>query len=240
MRNIAELAQQVRQTEITGTYDQPQAGQSQQSNTRQPVVSTQTARLVNHIFTELQVIFPAWRVAFPDKSSLNNAKRTWTIALFESRIYHTRQIELGLQKARQSGSPHVPSVGQFIRWCVPTCEALNLPTAEQAFAMIGDFRYEETRQHLPMVVQAAFHQIGHWDLTHLSQQKLFPVFQSHYDGLIRKVAIGEDISQLCPVLLPEPGERTLTLEEKERRRKAGLSKIQQLKQQYFGGNVHGN
>lgn len=57
MKNIAELAQQVRQTEIAGICDLQQAGHAQQSNNGQPVVSTQTARLVNHIFTELQVIF---------------------------------------------------------------------------------------------------------------------------------------------------------------------------------------
>ncbi|MEI8631435.1 replication protein P [Vibrio sp. PP-XX7] len=160
-----------------------------------PVISTQTAKLVNHIFTELQVIFPAWRMAFPDKAALNNAKRIWTVALFENRIYHTRQIDFGLRKARQSGNPHMPSVGQFIRWCLPTCEELGIPTAEQAFGLIGEFNYEATRQQLPMVVQVAFHQIGHWDLTHLSQQKLFPIFQSHYEVLVRKVAMGENIAQ---------------------------------------------
>ena len=142
MKNIADLMHQA-QFENMAATDSVSADTSPES----PVVSTQTARLVNHIFAELQVIFPAWRVAFPDQTSLNNAKRTWTIALFENRIYHTRQIELGLRKARQCGHPHIPAVGQFIRWCIPSCEELNLPTAEQAFELIGEFRFEQTRRN---------------------------------------------------------------------------------------------
>ncbi|MEI8631434.1 hypothetical protein P4S72_03450 [Vibrio sp. PP-XX7] len=42
-----------------------------------------------------------------------------------------------------------------------------------------------------------------------------------------------------PMVLPKPGNRTITQAERERRRRAGLSTIQQLKHQYFGG-VHGN
>ena len=82
--------------------------------------------------------------------------------------------------------------------------------------------------------------MNHWELTHLSQQKLFPVFQSHYESLIRKVAIGEDITRMCPMVLPKPAERTLTQGEREQRRQTGLSMIRQLKQKYFGGDIHGN
>jgi len=214
----------------------PQAANSNQgaSNT----VPSSAVALVNGLFAELQVIFPAWRLAFPTQAALDNAKITWTLALFENGIHHGAQIKAGLRKARASGSPHMPSVGQFMTWCRPSAEDLGLPSVGQAFSMIGLMRYQDTRQSVPEVVQAAFNQIKHWDLTHLTEKELFPIFKSHYQKLIEKVSRGEDISSLCPKALPTAQTTTKTQGEKEQERLNGLSVIQRLKQQHFkrGGN----
>ncbi|WP_158138680.1 replication protein P [Vibrio metschnikovii] len=200
-------------------------------------VPTSAVVLVNNLFAELQVIFPAWRLAFPTQAALDNAKRTWTLALFENGIHHGAQIKAGLRKARSSGSPHMPSVGQFMSWCRPSAEDLGLPSIERAFAMIGMMRYPDMRQRIPDVVQAAFNQIQHWDLTHLTEKDLFPIFKSHYQKLIEKVSRGEDISSLCPRALPAD-KVTKTQGEKDQERLNGLSTIQSLRQNLFkrGGN----
>ncbi|MCG3743112.1 hypothetical protein EXA18_06365 [Vibrio cincinnatiensis] len=207
---------------------------------KEPAASVPTSAvvLVNNLFAELQVIFPAWRLAFPTQAALDNAKRTWTLALFENGIHHGTQIKAGLRKARASGSPHMPSVGQFMSWCRPSAEDLGLPSIEQAFAMIGIMRYSDTRQKMPDVVQAAFNQIQHWDLTHLTEKELFPIFKSHYQKLIEKLSRGEDISYLCPMALPVANKVTKTQGEKEQERLNGFSAIQRLKQKHFkrGGN----
>ncbi|AUL97467.1 replication protein P [Vibrio vulnificus] len=216
---------------------QPQTEQSNQGASNS--VPPSAVALVNGLFAELQVIFPAWRLAFPTQAALDNAKRTWTLALFEHGIHHGAQIKAGLRKARASGSPHMPSVGQFMTWCRPSAEDLGLPSVEQAFSMIGLMRYQDTRQSVPDAVQAAFNQIQHWDLTHLTEKELFPIFKSHYQKLIEKVSRGEDISSLCPKALPTAKTTTKTQGEKELERLNGLSVIQRLKQQHFKRGVNG-
>ena len=110
MRSVANIAQGFNpgSTQIDG-----------QAASSRPVPEA-AVTLVNNLFADLQVIFPAWRVAFPTQSTLDNAKRTWTLALFENGIHHGAQIKAGLRKARASGSPHMPSVGQFMSWCRPS------------------------------------------------------------------------------------------------------------------------
>lgn len=228
MRSVANIAQGFNpgSTQIDG-----------QAASSRPVPEA-AVTLVNNLFADLQVIFPAWRVAFPTQSTLDNAKRTWTLALFENGIHHGAQIKAGLRKARASGSPHMPSVGQFMSWCRPSAEDLGLPSIEQAFAMIGMMRYSDTRQKMPDVVQAAFNQIQHWDLTHLTEKELFPLFKSHYQKLVEKASLGDDISVLCPKALPENAV-TKTQEQKEQERINGLSMIQRLKRQHFKRGSNG-
>ncbi|MDN3611338.1 replication protein P [Vibrio ostreicida] len=237
MKSIAELTHTL-QPGVKGG----EAGASSSSPSR-PVPQA-AIHLVNDLFAELQGIFPAWRVAFPNQTTVDKAKRTWTLALFESGVHHRKQIEFGLRKARLSGLPYIPSVGQFVQWCRPSAEDLNQPTVRQAFAMLGDYQASQQladdtlRATVPLVVQAAFNQINHWDLGHLSEGRLFPIFEDEYQRLLTKLACGEDISAQYPRALPTPSQRTLTFEEKERHRVNGLSIIQQLKRQHFGRNPH--
>ncbi|MED7817245.1 replication protein P [Vibrio cholerae] len=225
---------------LVSNFNPAQVQQTKSAQNSSNPVPPSAVSLVNGLFAELQVIFPAWRLAFPTQGALDNAKRTWTLALFENGIHHSNQIKLGLRKARASGSPHIPSVGQFMTWCRPSAEDLGLPSIEQAFSMIGMMRYQDTRQSVPEVVQAAFNQIQHWDLTHLPEKELFPIFKSHYQKLIDKVSRGEDISSLCPMALPTPASKTKTKSEKEQDRVNGLSVIASLKQKHFKRGANAN
>ncbi|MBF4377306.1 replication protein P, partial [Vibrio anguillarum] len=78
--------------------EQTQPARINQSNqAASNAVPPSAVDLVNGLFAELQVIFPAWRLAFPTQAALDNAKRTWTLALFENCIHHGAQIKAGLR-----------------------------------------------------------------------------------------------------------------------------------------------
>ena len=217
-------------TELAKSFH-PGSDRAEHSMGAQRSVPESAVILVNRLFADLQVIFPAWRLAFPTQTALDNAKRTWTLALFENDIHHSEQIKLGLRKARASGSPHIPSAGQFINWCRLTPEDLGLPSVEKAFSMIGLMRDSVTKRTTPEVIQAAFNQIEYWDLTHLSEKDLFPIFKAHYQKLIEKVSRGEDISQLCPKALPK-NKVTETIEQKQKRKESGFKNIENLRAKY--------
>tara|TARA_R110002096_G_scaffold432012_1_gene648048 strand:- start:23 stop:436 length:414 start_codon:yes stop_codon:yes gene_type:complete len=86
------------------------------------------ASVINHLFSELQSCFPAWRQTFTCKADIDSAKRVWVRGLVEAGIHSEQQLQWGLRRARQSESAFWPSVGQFIKWCKPDPEAFGLPT----------------------------------------------------------------------------------------------------------------
>ncbi len=202
-------------------------------------IDEQAEVCMNYVIKELCSIFPAWRNAIKNQSELDAIKKTWTKAFIDSDLYDMRKVQFGIRKARLSGSDFFPSVGKFIQWCSPCAEDLGLPSAQVAFAMYGDYRYPETRKNVPDVVQATFNQIGHWDLTHLTEQALYPIFEKHYQSLIVRLINGEDIRALCPKALPKPEQRTKTKGELEQERTNALSTIAKLRAAHFGGRLHG-
>ncbi|MFG0448336.1 replication protein P [Vibrio sp. YQ_11] len=195
----------------------------------------QTASHVNQIFKELLQACPAWNARFErHPQELADLKRSYLKGLAESDVRDLREIHYGIRKARASDGDFFPSVGKFISWCKPNIEDLGLQTAREAFNRIYEYNDTDLRFRLPTVILATFNQINHWDLTHLPQDKLFPIFESQYERIIRRYAAGEDITALCPKALPEPKQRTRTQDEKELARKNGIAKIAELRAKHFG------
>ncbi|WP_142995794.1 replication protein P [Vibrio coralliilyticus] len=203
--------------------------------------SKQTATHVNQIFQELLQACPAWNARFEkNPNELANLKRSYLKGLVEENLFDMKQIQFGIRKARAVDSDFFPSVGKFISWCKPTAEELGYPSAREAFARISEFNSGgDMRYNLPPVILATFNQVGHWDLTHLSENKLYPIFESQYLHIIKLAMNGGDINALCPKALPKPENRTKTKEELERNRLNGLSAIQLLKKKHFKRGAHG-
>ncbi|MDW3058704.1 replication protein P [Vibrio sp. 1978] len=225
MKSVVNLAQGL--SVVQGHLDNHQEARMDDSR--------QTANHVNQIFKELLQACPAWNVRFEKKpQELADLKRSYLKGLVENNLYDLREIQYGIRKARSSESDFFPSVGKFISWCKPSAEDMGYPTAREAFNRIAEYNSQDTRYSLPPLILATFNQIGHWDLTHLPEAKLFPIFESQYGHLIKRLVAGEDISVFCPKALPTPEQRTKTQGEKEQDRKNGLSMIASLKAKHFG------
>ncbi len=88
--------------------------------------------IINQVFSQLSVIFPAWKYALPTEKELSLAKMEWTKAFNENGIHELDQIKYGFKKARASESDFLPSCGKFISWCTPTAEDLGYPSEHKA------------------------------------------------------------------------------------------------------------
>lgn len=103
---------------------------------RQPEKPRQTeserfvASVINHLFLQLQVVFPAAMAAFKPGAELDELRRQWTRALVEAGTTSPEQIAAGMKIARQQTRPFLPSPGQFVAWCRDG--ALGLPTLDEA------------------------------------------------------------------------------------------------------------
>ena len=96
------------------------------------VVDTFAKSVINKVFKELALIFPAWKHNWKDEEQLNSVKLQWTKAFIENKICTMEQISYGFAKARKSETDFLPSCGKFISWCTPSPEDLGFPCEQQA------------------------------------------------------------------------------------------------------------
>lgn len=106
---------------------------TQQAMSKKEVIIDDFAKnIIDKVFDQLSVIFPAWKHALPTEKDLSLAKMEWTKAFNENNINSLEQIKLGFKKARASESDFLPSCGRFISWCNPTPEDLGYPSEQKA------------------------------------------------------------------------------------------------------------
>ncbi|MBC6396296.1 replication protein P [Aeromonas hydrophila] len=184
------------------------AGPSRKERQPDPDQLRAAASVINHLFSELQSCFPAWRQTFTSKADIDAAKRVWARGLVEAGIHSEQQLQWGLRKARRSESPFWPSVGQFIKWCQPDPAEFGLPTPEAAFR-------EASRNSHPAsvdckwthpAVYVAAREAGKFELANLPRDKSWPLFQRAYSITVRRVLEGEDLSCEIPKALPQKRE----------------------------------
>ncbi|ELA9712776.1 hypothetical protein RG007_003365 [Vibrio parahaemolyticus] len=200
------------------------------SGINSPVVSEETRKFVNQIFTELQAAFPAWRQTFPDDKSLATAKVTWMKALMESSTTEQTKIAQGLRMARQSDSDFFPSVGKFISWCQTSA---TVPDRDTAFAMLQHYVNREFHE-IPREVKAMYDMLSKSLLRNGTDGDIYRAFKRNYKFICEKLNRGESIDQYLVERLPKPKEPELSLEEKESRRLRILEQINQRKSELWG------
>lgn len=96
------------------------------------VIDEFAKNIINKVFDQLAVIFPAWKHAWPTERELSSAKMEWTKAFNENGINTLEQVKFGFMKARRSESDFLPSCGKFISWCSPSAEDLGYPSEYKA------------------------------------------------------------------------------------------------------------
>lgn len=99
---------------------------------KEVVIDEFAKSIIDKVFSQLSVIFPAWKHAWPTDKEMSLAKMEWTKAFTENNIVSVEQIQHGFLKARKVDTDFLPSCGKFISWCKPTAEDLGYPSESQA------------------------------------------------------------------------------------------------------------
>jgi len=102
------------------------------SKQEKPVIDEFAKSIIDRVFDNLAIVFPAWQYNWKTEDQIDGAKREWTKAFIENNICTMEQISHGFAKARKSETNFLPSCGVFISWCTPTPEDLGYPGEAQA------------------------------------------------------------------------------------------------------------
>lgn len=122
-------------------------------------------RLVDALFSNLKQVFPASvSTAWRNPNDEAAAKRQWIAAFAENGIHNKQQLSAGMKLARASGSPFLPSPGQFIEWCkLGEHRAAGLPADEELYDMFRlycrDRGMYDSSEDFPWESPACFHMV---------------------------------------------------------------------------------
>jgi hypothetical protein len=110
-----------------------------ENNNNQQEISThvplEIKNLVDAVFKNIRAIKPAWKISFPDKETVMQAKAEWTKSFYENGINTIPHIEAGMVGARSDASNFWPSCGQFVSWCKPSFKSAGWPEADKAIKL---------------------------------------------------------------------------------------------------------
>jgi hypothetical protein len=180
-------------------------------------------RLVDALFTNLKQVFPASvSTAWKRPEDEAAAKRQWVAAFAENGIHSKQQLSAGMKHARASGSPFLPSPGQFIEWCKEASfSAAGMPDEEELYSMVmtycakrGDY---QTAELYPWKTNADYWMVtGLYSMMragNLSEAELRVKCRSELRKMAHRIESGEEIpeprKQLLKLSIPSTSEKAL-------------------------------
>lgn len=103
-------------------------------------ITPQAVAVMDKLFTRLILICPAWHKALPNDRAVQEFKAFWLEELINANVRNWKLLARGLERCKQSKTPFLPSVGQFIEWCLAEdYQALGLPDEEALYRRIQAF-----------------------------------------------------------------------------------------------------
>lgn len=180
-------------------------------------------RLVDALFTNLKQVFPASvSTAWKRPEDEAAAKRQWIAAFAENGIHSKQLLSAGMKYARASGSPFLPSPGQFIEWCKEASfSAAGMPDEDELYSMVmtycakrGDYASPE---QYPWKTNADYWMVtGLYSMMragNLSEAELRVKCRSELRKMSQRIEAGEDIpeprKQLLKLSIPSTSEKAL-------------------------------
>lgn len=205
-------------TEVLKTLPNLPAEQVQDNRARTP--SVETARIVNTLFDELRSIFPAWKQAWPNEKAENRAKRTWVKGFVRAGVATLEQLRYGIEACRLMDTDFAPSVGKFVKLCVPTAEDLGLPGDESAWReVVRHCGNPGNRRWSHEAVYLAGCSVGWFNLraSSIPEETLRKRFDHAYFQLRRRVSMGLPMEEPRQGIEDQSAGRELTPEQADRR-----------------------
>lgn len=205
-------------TDVLKTLPNLPAEQVQDTRARKP--TAETARIVNTLFDELKSIFPAWKQAWPNDAAENRAKRTWVKGFMRSGINTIDQLRYGIEACRALETDFAPSVGKFVKLCVPTAEDLGMPDEEAAWReVVRNCANPGHHAWSHQAVRLAGSSVGWFNLrcSSIPEETLRKRFNHGYYQLRRRLSMGLPLEKPREGIEDQSEGKQLTPEQADRR-----------------------
>ena len=149
-----------------------------------------TKQHIDEVIKQLAAVFPAWQAAIKTQDQANNLKRVWFDEVNRQGLTED-DLKQGLLKARQSDSPYLPSLGQFIGWCQPA----KFPTVERAWQIAA---MSSTNPITNPFIAEAVKRTGKYDIINRPERDIKPLFRDHYEEVISEAKQGAQFKLQAP------------------------------------------
>lgn len=154
------------------------------------VIDEFAKNIIDKVFDQLSVIFPAWRQAWKTDKDFNTAKMEWVKAFNENNINTIEQIKYGFSKARRSESDFLPSCGKFISWCTPSPEDMGYPSEYEALKQCEQYRankkmFGANKSYARPLIMDLCKLVDWWFMSNNSKVKADKHFKDVYSGFIK-------------------------------------------------------
>lgn len=104
-------------------------------------ITPQAVAVMDKLFDRLTVICPAWHKSLPSDAAVANFKTLWLEEIINANIRNWKLLARGLEHCKQAKNPFLPSVGQFIEWCLAEdYQALGLPDEAELLRRLRVFQ----------------------------------------------------------------------------------------------------
>jgi len=170
---------------------------------------------INQVFAELELAYHnQYHKAFPERESLNVAKKYWLECLAEFSPEMILQATRNVVKTQQ----FLPSVATIVQGCEESLSNYGLPAVRDAYveACCATHPKAEYAWSHPAVFIAGKN-TGWFELENEVEARAFPKFEAHYKKQLQRVLAGETLEVEIPVALPEQSSKQLSAEENKKK-----------------------
>ncbi len=174
-------------------------------------VDTRTIGITNHVFEQIQSIYPGFKACWGTDKEFSNAKINWAKAFMHSGITNINQINHAMKRCRLQETRFPPSCGEFIAWCMPEAKDLNLPSIDEAYdeAVKNSYRYQIEKKWSHIAIYNAWKLSGAGNLFNMPKKESFKLFEKNYNFVLKKIVNGELLIDL-PLAISERPEPKIT------------------------------
>ena len=162
--------------------------------------------LVNRLFGFFYSICRGFEKQYHDPKRLNMEKTQWILAFQDEGFKSKADIENGIKRTRRESPINTPTIGQFIDWCIPTNEAMAVPSLDSAYAEACKNSHPASdKVWTHKLVAHAWKLTGSYLLSNSPRSSSFPVFQRNYEISIREWRAGKPIAEIeIPLAINAP------------------------------------
>lgn len=170
---------------------------------------------INQVFAELELAYHnQYHKAYAQDGSVGIAKKYW----LECLAPFSPQVILKAVRNVVKTQQYLPSVATMVQACEDALGEFGLPGAHDAYVQACCAPHPKVEQQWTHpAVYFAGKATGWFELENSPEAKIFPLFESHYRKLCRRVLAGEEFEIDIPKALPEHTSKRLSPEENKAR-----------------------